>query len=314
MEKGDPGRLRQRDHSSSGGAGRRAVTRSITRSGSRPEGEAAGNVDAKNIKGARNRLLDKLKTRCNDSEPPNSTSKYTASEEEDDGEEEDFCPFKFHGCSSSDAVQELVSTFNTKKLEILDKLGLSGLQYLKHGFHNSRHLVFWLLKRMDVENMNIKLVDGSFVKMNLESVRRILGIRCTGAQMMISSSKVTEYVKVRLHERFGTEESKDLPDLDDLRKVLCREYGNVMSEYDEETFMIAMAGYCCAYMFGPAKRSATVPRDIWNFIAYPKKLLNCNWGGYVLAVLQSSARAVQLNVRSNPSSIKLGGCWLYLQV
>ena len=110
---------------------------------------------------------------------------------------------------------------------------------------------------MDVENMNIKLVDGSFVKMNFESVRRILGIRCTGAQMMISSSKVTEYVKVRLHERFGTEESKD-----DLRKVLCREYGNIMSEYDEETFMIAMAGYCCTYMFGPAKRSATVPRDI----------------------------------------------------
>ena len=74
MEEGDPGRLRQRDHSSSGGAGRLAVTRSITRSGSRSEGEAAGNVDAENIKGARNRLLDKLKTRRNDSEPPNSTS------------------------------------------------------------------------------------------------------------------------------------------------------------------------------------------------------------------------------------------------
>jgi len=31
-------------------------------------------------------------------------------------------------------------------------------------------------------------------------------------------------------------------------------------------------------------------------------------------VLQSSARAVQMNLRSNPTSIKLGGCWLYLQV
>ena len=56
--------------------------------------------------------------------------------------------------------------------------------------------------------MNIKLVDGSFVKMNFESVRRILGIRCTGAQMMISSSKVTEYVKVRLHERLGLKKAR----------------------------------------------------------------------------------------------------------
>ena len=34
----------------------------------------------------------------------------------------------------------------------------------------------------------------------------------------------------------------------------------------------------------------------------------------MLSVLQSCARAVQLNMRSNPNSIKLGGCWLYLEV
>jgi len=132
--------------------------------------------------------------------------------------------------------------------------------------------------------------------------------------MTISSTKVTKYVKLRLQERFGIEECKEFPDLDDLRKVLCREYGQDMSEYDEETFMIAMAALCCAYMFGPGKRTASVPNDIWDFITFPKNLLNCNWGGYVLMVLQSSARAVQMNMRSNPTSIKLGGCWLYLQV
>jgi len=166
---------------------------------------------------------------------------------------------------------------------------------------------------MNIEKMQIKLADGSFVQMNRDSISRILGIRSTGAQINISS-KVSQYVKVRLQEHFGTEESKDFPDLEDLQKVLCRNYSQGMSEYDEETFMIAMAGYCYAYMFGPAKRAASVPRDIWEFIAYPKKLLNCNWVGYVLAILQASARSVQLNVRSNPSSILLGGYWLYLQV
>ena len=102
--------------------------------------------------------------------------------------------------------------------------------------------------------------------------------------------------------------------MDDLRKVLRRDYGQDMCQYDEETFMIAMSAFCCAYMFGPGKRTASVPADIWEFISFPKKLLNCNWGGYVLMVLQSSARAVQMNMRSNPTSILLGGCWLYLQV
>jgi len=238
----------------------------------------------------------------------------SGSNDSDHDGSDDFCPAKFHGCSSSDAVQEVISSFGPKQLEILEKMGLGGLQHLKRGFHNSRHLVFWLLKQMDVQRMEIKLVDGSRVRMTLESVGKILGIRCSGRQVMISGSNGGGYVKQRLRERFGTDSSKEYPDLEDLRKVLFRQYAEDMSEYDEETFMIAVAGVCCAYMFGPPRRTTGVPKDIWEFLAYPKKLLDCNWGGYVLSVLQSCARAVQLNMRSNPNSIKLGGCWLYLEV
>jgi len=293
---------------------RRTVTRSITRNRSNPSEEEAPKADSTNKTGARRRFLDKCKSTRVAAGMETNASKFPDEALGKEDADAEFCPLKFHGCSSSDAVQEIVCTFNEKKIDILKQLGLGGLQYLKRGYHNSRHLVFWLLKRMDVENMEIRLADGTRVKMTLDSVDKILGIRCTGTHMATNSSKVTKYVKIRLQERFGFDESKEFPDLDDLRKVLRRDYGQDMCQYDEETFMIAMSAFCCAYMFGPGKRAASVPADIWEFISFPKKLLNCNWGGYVLMVLQSSARAVQMNMRSNPNSILLGGCWLYLQV
>ena len=298
--------------SSPASVGRGAVTRSATRS--RAIGIAGASGQGRGQPKSRKRLYEKLKQK----KPTDSSNVWASSTGGGDGcktgEPLDFCPLKFHGCSSSDAVQEVISTFDSRKLSILDKVGLGGLQYLKLGFHNSRHLVFWMLKRTDVHSMTVKLGDGSCVSMSIGSVARILGIRCIGREIVTSSSKASEYVKCRLRERFGTDDSKEYPDLDDLRKVLYRQYGDDMSAHDEETFMIAIAGLCCAYLFGPPNRTAEVPRDIWQFIAYPNKLLDCNWGGYVPAVLQNCARTVQLNMRNNPNSIKLGGCWLYLQV
>jgi len=53
-----------------------------------------------------------------------------------------FCPEKFHGCFSSDAVQDVISKFSEGQLNLVDRIGLGGLKYLKPGLHNSRHLVF----------------------------------------------------------------------------------------------------------------------------------------------------------------------------
>lgn len=289
------------------------VTRSVTRKQCRPQGEEQEDKSKAQHTEFRKCLNRRLYRRGGNEETRATSSNGGGGTESANDVSDDFCPAKFHGCSSSDAVQEIISSFGEKKLELLEKMGLGGLQYLKRGIHNSRHLVFWLLKRMDVHRMEIKLVDGSRIRMTLESVGKILGIRCRGKQVVMSSAKGTEYAKQRLRERFGTEDDKEYPDVDDLRKVLLREYGQSMTEFDEETFMIAIAGICCAYMFGPARRTAEVPRDIWEFLAHPRKLLDCNWGRYLLTVLQSSARAVQLNMRSNPTSIKLGRCWLYLE-
>jgi len=299
---------------SPGGVQNRAVTRSITRGKAQASERESLKEANEEKKSARARLLDRLKSKKPTEHQQNSASKSCLDTDCEKDGLADFCPLKFHGCFSSDVVQDIISSFDAKKLEILGKVGLSGLQHLKRGLHNSRHLVFWLLKRLDVQRMQAKLADGSRVDMTLNSVERILGIRCTGRNINCNSTKVVEYVKQRLRERFGTCESKEFPDLADLRNVLCRHYVSGMSEYEEETFMIALAGLCCAYMFGPPSRTAAVPRDIWEFIGNPKNLLQCNWGGYVLSVLQACARTVQMNIRSNPTSIKLGGCWLYLEV
>ena len=293
---------------------RRAVTRSVTRNRNGGGDDQSVRPDKAGPKSARRRLIDKLNRNFSGLGENVCSSKFSADLGSKNDAETDFCPVKFHGSSSSDAVQDVVCTFCPRKIAILEKVGLGGLQYLKRGIHNSRHLVFWLLKRMDIQRMQLKLGDGSRVEMNLDSVERILGVRCRGSNISVSSGKVSEYVKQRLRQRFGLDETKEVPNLSDLRKVLHRKFINELSEYDEETFMISIAAYVCAYMFGPAMHIAMVPKDIWDFISNPVKLLNCNWGGYVLSTLQSCARTVQLNVLNNPSSIKLGGSWLYLEV
>jgi hypothetical protein len=53
----------------------------------------------------------------------------------------------FHGCFSTDHVQEVIATFGEKKLSILDQIGLGSLTHLKPGMKHSRGLVCSLLKK-----------------------------------------------------------------------------------------------------------------------------------------------------------------------
>jgi len=311
-----PGRRTQSNAArfAASGGGHRAVTRSVTRKRSSEEHEQEHDGNVQGRQTGRKRLLERLRRGA-----PQAESKMKDPETStgvDDGEPEypDFCPDKFHGSFSCTAVQEIVSTFGPKKLQLLNKLGLNGLKYLKPGLTNSRHLVFWLFKRMDADKMQINLPDGSKIHMDLESVKKVMGIRCTGQDIVCSEGKVSESAKLSLCGRFGHGGAKDLPELDDLRRAISYDYGHSMSKHDEDTFMIALSAFVCAYMFGPPRRTAGVPRDIWEFISNPVNLLNCNWGAYVLKVIQSCARTVQMNLSSNPTSIKLGGCWLYLEV
>lgn len=90
-----------------------------------------------------------------------------------------------------------------------------------------------------------------------------------------------------------------------------------MAKDEEDGFMVAFAAMCCAYMFGPGGRQAKVPKDIWEFISHAENVTECNWSQYVLRVICDCAATVEMNVFNcgpDPNSIKLGGCWLYLEV
>ena len=101
--------------------------------------------------------MDRLKSKKQTDEPQNNASKFCVNTDSDQDGMDDFCPLKFHGCFLSDVVQDIISTFDAKKLEILCNVGLSGLQHLKCGLHNNRHLGFWLLKRLDVQRMHVEI-------------------------------------------------------------------------------------------------------------------------------------------------------------
>jgi len=118
------------------------------------------------------------------------------------------------------------------------------------------------MKMMDTDNMKMRLTDGTFVHMTQQSVGDILGVRSIGERIVTGSKKVLEIVTAKLHQLFSTSKSSEFPSVADLKKVLMQKYNTSMTKEEEETFMIAFAGYCCAYMFGPPERSACVPKRI----------------------------------------------------
>ena len=233
----------------------------------------------------------------------------------DKEETQEYYPDKFHGSFSSQAVGEVVCTFRKKKREIVEEIGLGGLLHLKTNMTHSRALVFWLLRRLDPQKMRILLGGGNEMALTEKSVERVLGIRSSGVELVQAKRAIPDSLKLTLHQTFGTRSPKVLPKGDELRRVLLKEYGEEMSKKDEDKFVVALSAFCCAYMLGPEERSAMVPKNIWEFISVAGNVRNCNWARYVLSIIRKNAQEVKNNMmHGDPFSVRLGGCWLYLEV
>lgn len=87
-----------------------------------------------------------------------------------------------------------------------------------------------------------------------------------------------------------------------------------MSPEDSDRFVVALAAFCCGHLFGPVDRLSVIPKKVWGFIADPNNVRACNWSKYVLSVIRTVAQQVQSDILGHPTSVKLGGCWIYLEV
>lgn len=227
-----------------------------------------------------------------------------------------FHPARFHGWNCSDAVSTLVATFGEKKLALMEKIGLGGLVHVKPVMAHSKSLLLWVYKRIDTAKMRVIMGDGRFMPLSAKSVERMLGIRGTGSAVEEEEDGVSNQLKLRLHKMFGTADAGKLPCVGELQQVLLKDYSNEMSAEDEGRFSIALAAFCCAHMLGANSRGAVIPKNIWKFISSTDNLERCNWGEYVVRCVVRSAKEVQKHLQQDnaPFSVKLGGCWLYLEV
>lgn len=225
-------------------------------------------------------------------------------------------PTRFHGWHCSDTVSKIVGTFGEKKLGLMERIGLGGLQYLRPATAHCRSLLLWMLKRLDSRKMRLMMGGGKYVQLNAHSVEHILGIRGSGIEILQDEEGPTNNIKRFLHKMFGTSDSGTLPSLSDIQHVLLKDYSCEMSLEDEKRFSIALAAFCCAHMLGGKHRYAVVPKDIWRFISNVENLEHCNWGTYVLRGIMKNAKEVQVSLQrgTGPFSVRLGGCWLYLEV
>ncbi|TVU34242.1 hypothetical protein EJB05_16073, partial [Eragrostis curvula] len=223
-------------------------------------------------------------------------------------------PGKLHGCFNSKVVSDVIDSFCDQKKEAMKLIGLHGLVSLKPLIIHSRRLVFWLMARMDVEGMRIRLGDGTFVNLDDESVHRILGVTTTGTAVKLSKEEISDEALARLCRLLSIDGPVRYPTLDDCKRVMEMEWGPDETEETKDSFLVALAAYCAAYMFGPSQRSASIPYDILEFISEPSNLKNCNWASYILVAIKAAACRVQRNVRKGQYSVFLGGCWLYLEI
>lgn len=225
-------------------------------------------------------------------------------------------PTRFHGWHCSDTVSKIVGTFGEKKLALMEKIGLGGLQHLRPVTAHCRSLLLWMLKRVDSRKRRIMMGGGNYLELSAESVEHILGVRGSGIEVLEDDEGLTTNLKRLLHKMFGTSDNSTLPSLSDIQHVLLKDYSGEMSPEDEKRFSVALAAFCCAHMLGGKHRYAVVPKNIWRFISNVENLETCNWGGYVLRGILKNAKEVQTSLQrgSGPFSVRLGGCWLYLEV
>ncbi|CAL4963540.1 unnamed protein product [Urochloa decumbens] len=193
-------------------------------------------------------------------------------------------------------------------------MGLGGLLQMRPKMHHSRHLIFWLLKNLDTSSMRIALPRNTIVELTEASVERVLGISSSGRPLIDGGKYLSKLVKSQLCRAFRNKDAAVVPTVRDAKRILARSYTNGMSQVQRDTFMMAVAALCCAYMLGPMERSAKIPQGIWHFISNPDNLRHCNWAAYVLYVIKQAAMHVQSNIIVHPTSIRLGGCWLYLEL
>lgn len=171
-----------------------------------------------------------------------------------------------------------------------------------------------MLARLDIRNMRIKLGDSTFVELTESTVEMTLGVHSGGEEMDISSELVSSETLTQLRRWLCVDDG--IPTLEDAKAAVTREWPKVVGEEEENCFTVIMATLCCGYMFGPWERVSTIPVEIMEAISNSANVRSCNWGSYVLHVIKVAAQKVQCELQKAryPSSVLLGGCWLYLQV
>jgi hypothetical protein len=164
--------------------------------------------------------------------------------------------------------------------------------------------------------MFVDLGNGNKIILTIESVVKCMGIRGTGIDLEEDDLQLEASVREKLSTIFETCGPKQLPSTSDLHRVLVRDYGMEMSKEEEDKFVVALVAYCCAHVLAPTDRAAVVPRNIWKFVSDAHKVRCCNWAKYILRVIASNAAELQRNIRLRPAphTIRLAGCWLYLEV
>ena len=108
--------MEEQAQSISGRTPHRAVIRSVTRGHCGVATEDTGPETKAKTEGGRKRLARRLDAGGASSAEKTGCSNGGVSNNADDDVSDDLCPSKFHGCSSYDSVQEVISSFGAKKI------------------------------------------------------------------------------------------------------------------------------------------------------------------------------------------------------
>lgn len=177
----------------------------------------------------------------------------------------------------------------------------------------NRQLGFWLLMRLNGDTGVLELGERGRIPLTVNDINLVLGIPCTGDELIITDAAKLDGVKERIKNILQLSAS-DVLDLESVKRVLERDIPDECPNLHMDAFVVAAAIYAVSYFLAPKGRPPRVNTDILEALQEPANVYRINWSSYVLKTLKDCSNKVKRDVRARSKTVTLDGCLLVLQV
>ncbi|KAL6654911.1 hypothetical protein ACP70R_008376 [Stipagrostis hirtigluma subsp. patula] len=207
----------------------------------------------------------------------------------------------------------IVKGLSRKQQESVRSIGFGGLLEIPYISKVDRRLYAWLLSRIDVERMVLKVSDDHEVAVDAANVRRVLGIPCGNLSVYGSSTSDRKNSRRMVRQILGVKGTDPMPAIKDIENNLL-ESKKCSTPDEKQLFLCSFIILVAEMLLSPRQGFEKVPVNLCPGFANPLNSEQYDWCSYVVDELRYSSILVKQALASGMESISLHGCLVALQL